>query len=334
MAVFGSWDARIGRRLRLRDLHVFSVVAQDRSMAKAAGSLRVTQPAVSKSIGDLETALRVRLFDRSPRGVELTEYGQALLDCGTAVFDELRQGIQRIEFLSDPTVGEVRVGSVESITAATLTPVIQRFYQEHPKVTLHVDDVPHRQQQVAGLRSRTYDLILLRLQTSVQEDPILGPAAEELEVEVLFEDRLVLAAGARTQWARRRKIDIAELIDEPWILPAPGTWNYDRVAEAFAAQGLGPPKLSLVSTSVHLRSVLPANGPFITTHAGSAMLAGAHRETLKVLPVDLPVRPWPVAIVTLKNRTLSPTAERLIDYARKVAKPLQQKLGEDAKRRA
>jgi DNA-binding transcriptional LysR family regulator len=294
-------------------------------MAKAAASLRVTQPAVSRAIGDLEAALRVRVFDRSPRGVELTAYGQALLNCGRAVFDELRQGIQHIEFLSDPAIGEVRIGSVESITAATLSPVIQRFYQDYPKVALHVDDVPHRQQQLAGLRNRSYDLLLLRLQTSLQEDPILGQAADELNVEILFDDRLVLAAGIGSRWARRRKIDIAELINEPWILPAPGTWNYERVAEAFRSQGLGLPKLSLVTTSVHLRSILPANGPFITAHANSAMLTSANREALKVLPVELPLRPWPVAIVTLTNRTLSPVAERLIECARKFAKSLQQR---------
>jgi DNA-binding transcriptional LysR family regulator len=320
MPDIGGWEARIGRRLRLRDLHVFSVVAQDRSMAKAAASLRVTQPAVSRAIGDLEAALRVRLFDRSPRGVELNLYGQALLNCGRAVFDELRQGIQHIEFLSDPRVGEVRIGSVESITAATLTPVIQRFYQDYPKVTLHVDDVPHRQQQLAGLQSRSYDLLFLRLQTSAQEDPVLGQAAEQFNVEILFEDRLVLAAGVRSPWARRRKIDIAELINEPWILPAPGTWNYERVAEAFGSRGLGLPKLNLVTTSVHLRSILPADGPFITAHASSALQTSANREGLKVLPVELPLRPWPVAIVTLKNRTLSPMTERLIECAREVAK--------------
>jgi hypothetical protein len=91
------------------------------------------------------------------------------------------------------------------------------------------------------------------------------------------------------------------------------------VAEAFRARDLGLPKLSLVTTSVHLRSILPADGPFITAHANSALLTSANREALKVLPVELPRRPWPVAIVTLKNRTISPMAERLIECARKVA---------------
>src|SRR6266513_1193440 len=86
-----DWDSRIGRRLRLRDLHIFFAVVQSGSMAKAATRLRVTQPAVSKAISDLEAALGVRLFDRSTQGVEPTMYGGALLKCGAAVFDELRQ---------------------------------------------------------------------------------------------------------------------------------------------------------------------------------------------------------------------------------------------------
>ena len=94
-----DWDNRIGRRLRLRDLHVFFAVVQAGSMAKAAAHLRIKQPSVSKAIGDLEATLGVRLFDRSPQGVEPTMYGRALIKCGTVVFDELKQGIRTIEVL-------------------------------------------------------------------------------------------------------------------------------------------------------------------------------------------------------------------------------------------
>src|SRR5690349_1210672 len=102
-----EWERRIGRRLRLRDLHILSTVVQWGSMAKAATDLGVSQPSVSEAIANLEAALRVRLLDRSSRGVEPTMYAQALLKRGRVVFDELQQGIQDIEFLSDPTTGEV-----------------------------------------------------------------------------------------------------------------------------------------------------------------------------------------------------------------------------------
>ena len=99
-----EWEARIGRRLRLRDLHVFFTAVQCGSMAKAGQKLGVTQPAVSRVVADLEQALGVRLLDRGARGVEPTMYGRALLTRGNAAFDELRQSVRDIEFLADPTV--------------------------------------------------------------------------------------------------------------------------------------------------------------------------------------------------------------------------------------
>lgn len=84
-------DAQIGRRLRLRDLHVFSTVVQCGSMAKAAQQLGVTHPTVSEVIGDLEHTYGVRLLDRSSQGVAPTIYGGALLKRSVAAFDELKQ---------------------------------------------------------------------------------------------------------------------------------------------------------------------------------------------------------------------------------------------------
>src|SRR5258708_29699447 len=105
-----DWSDRIGRRIRLRDLHIVLAVAEQGSMAKASAKLAISHPVVSKTISDLEQTLGVRLFDRNSRGVELTTYGQALLKCGVNVFDEMRQGVQQIEFLADPASGKLTVG--------------------------------------------------------------------------------------------------------------------------------------------------------------------------------------------------------------------------------
>ena|SRR5690242_5059638 len=111
------WEARIGRRLRLRDVHVLLTVVQWGSMAKAAHHLGVSQPAVSKAIADLEHTLGVRLLDRGPHGIEPTLYGSVLVRRGLAVFDDLRQGVDEIGFLANPTVGQVRIGYNESLSA-------------------------------------------------------------------------------------------------------------------------------------------------------------------------------------------------------------------------
>src|SRR5207302_541107 len=106
---------RIERRLKLHDLRVLMSVVQAGSMSKAAERLGTAQPALSRSIAELEHTLGVRLLDRSPRGVQPTDYGRALINRGIAVFDELRQGVKDIEFLSDPTAGELRIGAGEAI---------------------------------------------------------------------------------------------------------------------------------------------------------------------------------------------------------------------------
>jgi DNA-binding transcriptional LysR family regulator len=127
---------------------------------------------------------------------------------------------------------------------------------------------------------------------------------------------MVLAAGMQSPWAHRGEIDIAELINEPWILTRPGTWNYTTIAEVFRARGLDMPKICLTTFSVDLRNDLLASGRFITAFPRSVVSVNADRFSLKVLPVNLPVRPWPVEIITLKNRTLNPVAQRFIEQVR------------------
>jgi DNA-binding transcriptional LysR family regulator len=312
-----DWENRLGRRLKLRDLHVFFAVAARGSMAKAAAHLEVTAPTVSEVIADLEHALGVKLFDRSPQGVETTIYGNALLRRGLVAFDELKQGIREIEFLADPTVGELRIGCTESISAATLPLIIDRFSKQYPGVVLDVEDIDF-QFCVPKLRDRTFDLVLTRRGLpGADREPV-----DDLNIEILFDDELVVAAGMHTRWARRRKIDLAELVDERWILSAPGTWNYGVLAEAFRARGLDMPRLSVKTLSVHLRTNLLATGQFVTAFPRSVLHLYADRFSLKALPLDLPVQPWPVRLLTLKNRTLSPLVERFIRCSRDVVKSM------------
>src|SRR5215470_14437865 len=105
----------IGQRLKLQHLKIVMAVAEWGSMQQAAKRLAISQPVVSKTIAELEDVFGVRLFDRSPQGVEPTRYGRALLKRSVAVFDELRTSVEEIRFLADPTVGQLRVGSTEPL---------------------------------------------------------------------------------------------------------------------------------------------------------------------------------------------------------------------------
>lgn len=315
MAKIADWDDHIGRRLRLRDLRVFFAVMQSGSLTKAARQLRVSHPAVSQVIADLEHTLGVKLFDRSSRGVEPTSYAQALLARGRAAFDELRQGIRDIEFLANPTAGEVTIGYTLSIADTLLPQIVERFSGKFPRVLMRANIVPTPAFKFPGLHDRTYDVVLARIPAPTPDDDALN----DLNVEVLFDDPWVLAASAKGPWVGRRRIDLAELLQERWILPPPDTSAYKVVAEAFNAKGLGMPVATLMTYSMDLRVKSAAGGQFITVVPRSVLRHGDDRHALKELAAKIPVRPWPVAALTLKNRTLSPVVERFIGCARDVS---------------
>lgn len=302
-----EWESRLGQRLRVRDLYILSTVVRRGSMAKAARELVMSQPAVSASIAGLEHLLGVPLLDRSPQGVEPTIYADALLRRSSNVFDELKESVRDIEFLSDPSTGELTIGSAESIAGAILPPIIERFAQKYPRVILNVEGVSSPAIKSAGLLERRYDLVLARWHE-------VDVPVDHLAMEPLFEEPFIVAAAPTARWACKRKVDLAELADQPWILPPRGTWNYEWIARAFRARGFGEPKVTLTTFIGPLNVHLVKSGPSMTVHPRS----WARHNGLAVVPVDVPLVPIPVAVVRLKNRTISPIAERFVECAREV----------------
>jgi DNA-binding transcriptional LysR family regulator len=311
-----QWEEQIGRRLRLRDLFVFFTVVEYGSMAKAATKLGVSTPSISEVIATLEQALGVRLLDRTRKGVVATSYGQALLARGQAAFDELRQGIRDIEFIADPDAGELRIGCPESIAAGFLISVLQRFTSKHPRVRFHVVPVYQPTVEFPELHERKIDLVFARL----AKDPVEGRLTEELNAEVLFNDRYVVVVGTKSKWARR-KLGLADLVNEPWTMTPLDALGESFVGGAFRRRGLKVPSLVITTFSIHLRSNLVGSGQFITALPQSVLQIYRRPHALKELPIDLSVQS-PVAIVTLRNRTLSPVVQSFIQCAREVAQTL------------
>jgi DNA-binding transcriptional LysR family regulator len=301
---------RIGRRMKLQDLHVLMTVVQSGSMRKAAQSLNITQPAISRSIAELEHALGVRLLERHRKGIEATEYGRALLDCGVAVFDDLREGVKHIEFLANPTTGQVRIGNTLTSADSFITAVIDRLSRRYPGIVFHVvpagSEILHRE-----LNTRNLDLVITRSGGLFEDD--------QIGFETLYDDALVVLAGMKNPWARRRRIELAELVNEPWALPTPESAVTQAAMKAFRASGLDCPRATLVTSSPEMRIDLVAKGRFLTITA--SQFRSRHPEA-KVLPVELPMARLPVGIATLKNRRLSPVAKLFIQQAHEIAKLL------------
>ena len=302
------------RRLKLSDLRLFHAVVERRGMAKAAAHLNISQPAVSKAIAALEHTLGVRLLERNPQGVEPTVYGRALLKGGIAVFDELKQSLKQIEFLADPTAGELRIGCTEPLAAGFVPTVIDRLSRQYPRVCFHIvtgDPVTLTERE---LRQRNIEL-------AIAPTPRLNLEAD-IAVEILFDDRQVVMTDAQSKWVRRRNIRLADLIHEPWLLPPPDSIIGSSIMEAFRASGLEPPRTQVVSFSIPLHRHLLASGRFLIMLPVSMAHLGKHLH-LKILDLGIPGIPRPTGIMTLRKRTLSPLAQLFIDAVRKLAKTLE-----------
>jgi DNA-binding transcriptional LysR family regulator len=280
-------------------------------MAKAAVHLRITQPAVSQTVADLEHALGVKLFDRAPKGAVPTPYGQALLNGGIAAFDELAQAVNHIQFLANPTIGKVYIGCPETI-AAILPPTIAEISRTHPDIVVKISDVVAPTLDLPQLKDRKLDLVLARVSdahTHMSTD-------EQLDVEVLFNDEHCIVVHQESVWARKRKITLADLIAGEWVLPPRDSANRAAIENAVKAHGLPPLKIIAETFSVQLRMNFLTNYQALTIFPRSMMNLFAESMSLKVLSIPLRTEPWPVVMVTIKNRTLNPTAKLFMDIAR------------------
>jgi DNA-binding transcriptional LysR family regulator len=304
---------RLERRLKLQDVRVLMSVVQAGGMRKAAAQLGTSQPAISRSISDLEHALGVRLLDRGSRGIEPTPYGRALIKRGVAVFDELRQGVRDIEFLADPTAGELRIGCPESLAAGPVLAVIDRLTRRHPRIVFQV---------VTAAGPPLYRNLIERHVELAISSVAGAEAGADMVVENLFDDYFVIVAGSQSPWAHRRKIELAELVNEAWTLLPSDSIARAVAVEAFRARGLEPPRTTVITPSLNLRNRLLETGRFLTLLPRFALMLPGKHSSLKVLPVEFPNAPRAVAILTLKNRTLSPLAELFIETIRAVVKPL------------
>ncbi len=304
---------RIGRRIKLQHLHVLMTVVQAGSMKKAAALLNTSQPAISRSIAELEHTIGVRLLDRNTQGIEPTEYGRAMLKHGVAAFDELKQGVENIELLADPGTGEVRIGSTPYIGEIFVSAVIKRLSRRYPRIVFHLVTADETNKLYRELSERNIDLLIARRGDLFTD--------EKLGFEVLYDSSFVVVAGARNPWVRRRRIALAELVNESWVLPPPEGILGPAYLEIFRASGLDYPRIAVFAAPPGVRLNLVATGRFLTIMQ-IAVLRLSKRPEIKVLPVKLQHARVPVGIVTLKNRTLSPIVQLFIDDAREVAKPL------------
>jgi DNA-binding transcriptional LysR family regulator len=266
---------------------------------------------VSKAIAELEYTLGVPLLDRSPRCVEPTLYGRALVASSHAVLDELRQGAMEIRHLSEPYTGELAISCNWTSVLGLVPTVIDRLRIEHPGVMLHLTQHHTLCDQHRELRERRIELAVGDVDTrSVPED---------IAHEILFDDHLCIVASRQSPWAGRGRVELAALADAPWVLPAANTPGGQAAADVFRCQGLAVPRAHVTAPFLLIPPLLE-NGPFVSVLPRSVLSLIESGAGPQVLSTGVTIPAGQVGVMRLKNRQPGPLALLVIDLLRSVAR--------------
>jgi DNA-binding transcriptional LysR family regulator len=245
--------------------------------------------------------------------VTLTSFGETLVRHARVSFDDLAQGLRSIVFEAAAGVGEVVVAADMSFIAGGLmAEIILDLAIQAPGVRVNVIETTTRTRTPSfrELRERDVDLVLGRVSVS--------DADTELHVEPLREEELLVVAGSGHPFAGPRSPDWEALACANWMLASRDNMARTIVTEAFKANGVALPEPAITTYSMHLRLQLLQSGHYLTVMPDTAFRHSAARWDLVALQVHF-TRRLPVALVSLKNRSLAPPALRFVASARRIA---------------
>ena len=292
--------------MELRDIEYFAVVAQHGHLGRAAEALGLSQPAISKSLRRLEEALEVKLVRRTPKGVEVTPEGSALLMRARGLRLSLQDVAREVKDIAQGLVGHLRIGVGESLAEYLLPAAFERLLRDAPKVMLKVV-VSDNDRMLPQLNNGELDLVFNYL-----VHPGIGTLPEGVAHEKLYEDEMLVCASARHRLAKRKRVALSDLAEERWAMTDPTLQPYQLLQRAFAEQGLPVPRTALESRSNRIRFESIACSTLLDYTSRLAFQHSAARYRLKEIAVKELARRRAVGVMYRHGAYLSPTARRLI----------------------
>jgi DNA-binding transcriptional LysR family regulator len=289
-------------QLQIKHLALIAAIAEHRQLSLAAHSLRLSQPAASRTLAEAEERIGTALFHRHPKGMDLTPVGETLARRARNILDELGDAGDEVARLSQGRGGVVRIGAVTGAAVGYVAPAIRRLRDLVPEVELHIE-VGTSEALMAGLLAMRHDMILARLPARLPPEPL---AVRPARGEVIR----ILAHKSHAK-ARARNVPMSALLQDEWVMQGPGTPIRGAVEEAFLAQDLPLPR-RVVNTASLLMVLAMVDGPARVTAVSDevADLLTRGISSMVRLDVDIAMRVAPYGLITLRDRRLSPAADR------------------------
>jgi DNA-binding transcriptional LysR family regulator len=288
--------------MELRDIEYFAVMAKHGNVRRAADALGLSPPALSKCLRRLEKSLQARIVKRTPKGIELTSVGSALLAQVERIRVTLADVAREAADISKGLAGHMRIGVGPAI-AELLPAAYAALLGEAPKLTATIE-ISDNDVMFPALRNGTLDLIV----NVIPEFSMAG-----LAVEHLFDDDYVVCASTRHRLAKSTRIPMSALANERWVLTTPNIPTQQLLERAFLDRGMRPPERAIEVRSARLRLQLVAATDLLCFMSTKALRAVSRSLRVRELPVkDLKLR-RSIGVIYRKDAYLSPSARRLID---------------------
>jgi len=302
-----NWFVRA--RLKPRQLLLLVAIEDHGNIHKAGAALSMTQPAASKLLKDLEDALGLPLFERLPRGMRPTWYGEIMIRHSRMALSTLRIAHEEIAALAEGVTGQVAVGVIMAPGSVLLPPAIVRVKQSYPRLQMRVE-LDSSDMLISGLLSGNLDIVVARIFDHHDRS--------QLNFEPLAEEHMCLVARQGHPLLRRRKLQLKDLVDANWILPT-GQVLRHRFEMMFVNAGLELPKNVVGTPALLVTTNLLERGDMVAVLSRDVAKHYYEYGMLRFLPIDLPLKMDAYGIITRRGQLLSPGARLMLDAIRETA---------------
>jgi len=302
-------DRVLRSQLKLRHLQLLVALDEFRHLGRAAEFLTVTQPAVSKTLAEIERIYDLPLFVRSTRGTEPTPAGSAVVRFARSVLAEHQRTREEIAGIASGAAGRVNVGAMVVATPNLLMRAVIRLKRHSAQTTVLIEE-GDLTRLLPRLRVGELDCIVGRLEP--------GYASPDLETEPLHGEPMCIVCRPDHGLLNRRKIDWKMLADEPWVVPPPWASSRIKLAQMFYKHRLAPP-VDIVETASFLVTLsVVRQRPALGFLAGNVAEYCQREGLLDIVPITVPMALPSVGIIRLHGRPTTPAAALLLQCLRQV----------------
>ena len=308
MTNYTHWFIRA--RLKTRQLLLIVALAEEGNIHRAAQVLNMTQPAASKLLKDLEDMLEVKLFDRLPRGVRPTWYGETMIRHARMALASLSQAHEEIDALKAGRFGSVAIGTITAPAITLLPEAVSQVKAAHPSLRV-------------GLQIETSDVLIDRLAQG-KLDMVIGRLfarhdKSDLRYEALVEEPIAAVVRTGHPLMEHASLSLADLSSSGWIVPPPGSVLRHRFELMFQEEGLPAPSDLIETTALLFMTKMLEQSDLIGVVASDVALYYQEHGLVAILPVELPCKMDAFGLITRTDRLLAPAAQVMLRAIKAVA---------------